>query len=244
MKKGRIHIGTSGWSYKHWKESFYPPGHPVKEQFSFYSGKFDSVEINNSFYKLPSKGTFTMWRKSAPEGFVYAVKASRFFTHMKKLILDRQMIRPIFDHVAGLRDKLGPILFQLPPGWKFNPGRLAAVLSILPKSRRYAMECREHSWYNEQTYAILRQHNVAFCIYELEHHLSPMQVTADFVYIRLHGPGDKYQGSYTDKALQEWSDRIKKWSRAGKVVFIYFDNDQPGFAAHNAVSLQWLIHSK
>jgi uncharacterized protein YecE (DUF72 family) len=241
MMQGEIHIGTSGWSYKHWNGVFYPPELKPSRHFDFYAKTFDSVEINNSFYRLPAKSVFDMWRRAAPRGFLFAVKASRFVTHMKKLNLDREGISKLFSHTDHLKETLGPILFQLPPHWKVNTERLRSFLGILPTQYQYAMEFRNPTWYCEEVYQILEQFNVAFCIYELEQHLSPLKVTADFVYIRLHGPGAKYQGSYSDEVLKEWAVRMRRWRRQGKNVFIYFDNDQAGYAAFNAATLRGMF---
>lgn len=241
MAKGKIYIGTSGWHYKHWKGTFYPADIKDSLQFEEYKKYFSSVEINNSFYRLPTPETFEMWRKSTPRNFVFAVKASRFITHMKKLNLDKQGVKKFFTSAKKLNEKLGVILFQLPPKWKVNTERLKNFIAVLPKKYRYAFEFREHSWYNNQVYAILQAHNCAFCIYELERHMSPLEVTADFVYVRLHGPGNKYQGSYTSDALKKWTQQCALWQKQGKDVFVYFDNDQEGFAAFNALELQKLM---
>jgi len=241
MKTGNIHIGTSGWHYKHWKGTFYPANIKEADQFEEYRKHFSTVEINNSFYRLPDQQTFKKWNDVTPANFVFAVKGSRFFTHMKKLNLDKEGISRFFTNIRGLRQKVNVILFQLPPKWKVNEDRLKNFISILPKRYRYAFEFREHSWYTEEIYGILKKYNCAFCIYELAGHISPMRVTADFVYIRLHGPGDKYQGSYSESTLTEWAEQIKNWRKEGLDVFIYFDNDQNGYAAFNAVRLKKLI---
>jgi uncharacterized protein YecE (DUF72 family) len=182
-----------------------------------------------------------MWRKITPDDFVFAVKGSRFITHMKKLNLDKEGIKKFFNSVKKLNEKLGVILFQLPPKWKLNAERLKSFIKILPKKYRYSFEFREHSWYNDEVYAILQDYNCAFCIYELDHHLSPLHITADFVYVRLHGPGNKYQGSYSEESLVEWANRCKNWQKMGKDVFFYFDNDQEGYAAFNAIRLKQLL---
>lgn len=183
---------------------------------------------------------FTSWRKSVPRGFLFSVKASRFITHMKKLKLDKAGISIFFERVKILKEKRGPILFQLPPKWKRNEERLAAFTSILPERYRYSFEFRDPTWYTEEIYQLLRERNCAFCIYELAGHLSPVRVTADFVYVRLHGPGNKYQGSYTNRELGKWAGNISEWIKQGKDVYIYFDNDQAGFAAFNAQRLMEL----
>lgn len=241
MRKAKIHIGTSGWHYKHWKGTFYPPDIKESQQFEAYLKYFSTVELNNSFYMLPAAKTFENWHKATPDNFVFAVKASRFFTHMKKLIVDKTSISKFFTNASKLERKLGVVLFQLPPKWQANAERLQNFISALPKGYRFTFEFREHSWYNEEVYGILKNNNCAFCIYELQYHLSPLEVTADFVYVRLHGPGNKYQGSYSDETLKEWAVRCKKWEQQGKDVFIYFDNDQEGYAAFNAVRLKELM---
>lgn len=240
MRKGKIHIGTSGWHYKHWKGKFYPPDIKDSQQFEAYQRYFNTVELNNSFYMLPAAKTFENWRNATPAKFVFAVKASRFFTHMKKLIVDKESIRKFFTNVNNLEEKLGPVLFQLPPKWRVNTGRLSDFIAALPDGYSYTFEFREHTWYNDDVYMILTENNCAFCIYELERHISPIQVTADFVYIRLHGPGNKYQGSYSDQVLSEWAERCRQWQREGKDIYIYFDNDQEGYAAFNAIRLMEL----
>ena len=241
MKKGRIHIGTSGWHYKHWKDVFYPPETKEKDQFAYYCQKFNTVELNNSFYRLPTAATFTSWKKQSSQKFIFSVKASRYITHMKKLKPDAASRDNFFSHAGKLDSKLGPILFQLPPKWNINTERLATFLSKLPKEHVYTFEFRDQSWYQEGVYSLLRKYNCAFCIYELGGHQSPMEETADFIYIRLHGPGSKYQGSYTDNALKEWADRCKRWQKKGKDVYLYFDNDQKGYATFNAGKLKILI---
>lgn len=190
---------------------------------------------------MPSTETFTAWREAAPKKFLFAVKASRFLTHAKKLIVDKRSIDLLFTHAGRLEEKLAVILFQLPPRWKLNAERLREFIAALPKGYRYTFEFRESTWYNEEVYAILKEYNCAFCIYELGGHLSPIEVTADFIYIRLHGPGEKYQGSYPDKTLQEWVKKCKEWQKKGKDVFVYFDNDQEGHAAFNALKMKELI---
>lgn len=238
---GKIHIGTSGWSYKHWRGNFYPADLKVKEHWAYYRDHFKTVELNNPFYHLPPKQTFVKWKNEADEDFLYAVKASRYITHMKKLKEPADSIANFMDNVDGLEDKLAVILFRLPPGWEINVERLAEFLEKLPHGYRYTFEFRNSTWYDERIYVLLKKYNCAFCIYELAGHISPMAVTADFVYIRLHGPGDKYQGSYNDETLKEWAAKCREWSGEGKTVFVYFDNDQEGYAAFNALRLRELM---
>lgn len=240
-KKGKIYIGTSGWHYKHWVGAFYPEETKDAGQLAYYMKFFKTVEINNSFYRLPSPETFKDWRKAVPDDFIFSVKASRYITHMKKLKADKEPVSKFFSSAGNLEEKLGPVLFQLPPGWNVNPQRLAAFLPELPQNKRYAFEFRNETWYDEEIYDLLREYHCAFCIYELAGHLSPKEVTADFVYVRLHGPDDKYQGSYRTASLTKWAEQCRQWQQEGKDVYIYFDNDQSGYAAFNAKELTKLV---
>ncbi|WP_242917549.1 DUF72 domain-containing protein [Pontibacter liquoris] len=237
----KIHIGTSGWHYKHWMGNFYPAGVKSKDFTNYYTRFFQTVEINNSFYKLPSAETFANWRAAVPDDFLFAVKASRYITHMKKLKEPQEGLSRLFHNINALEEKLGPILFQLPPMWKVNVDRLRQFLKLLPPYYRYTFEFRHPSWYAPEVLDLLREHQAAFCIYELEYHLSPLEVTADFVYVRLHGPEGKYAGSYSESALQGWAQQCKEWQQAGHDVYVYFDNDQLGYAAFNAMRLQELV---
>nr|WP_262710930.1 DUF72 domain-containing protein [Pontibacter mangrovi] len=149
-----------------------------------------------------------------------------------------------FEAANALEHTLGPILFQLPPGWKVNGARLRDFLAHLPPYFKYTFEFRHASWYMPEVLDMLRKHNAAFCIYELDGHMSPLHVTADFVYVRLHGPNGKYAGSYSEEALQWWAQQCLGWQRKGLQVYLYFDNDQLGYAAFNALRLQELVQAK
>lgn len=241
MSKGRIHIGTSGWNYKHWKGPFYPADLPEAQQFYYYFKYFDTVELNNSFYMLPAAQTFAKWKNISPAKFIFSVKASRFITHLKKLSADKSSVHKFLRHAGQLDEKLGPVLFQLPPRWGINAERLETFLNILPAKYRYTFEFRDHSWYNDEIYDLLKKSNCAFCIYELQGHISPLQVTADFIHARLHGPGNKYQGDYTKQTLKQWARRCIEWQQNGKDVYIYFDNDQAGYAVTDALSLKEML---
>jgi len=236
--KSKIHIGTSGWNYDHWRGTFYPGELPTNQWLDYYSQRFQTVEVNNTFYQLPNQTTFRQWRENSPENFVYAVKANRYITHMKKLKDPEESLTNFLENVRILEHTLGPILFQLPPNWKFNEDRLASFLELLPDEFQYTFEFRDERWINQRTYQLLRENNIAFCIYELAGFLSPREVTADLVYLRLHGPGDKYQGKYDKKTLGEWADTFRRWADQGKEVYCYFDNDQLGYAAMNALELR------
>ena len=206
----------------------------------FYTQKFDTVELNNSFYKLPAEASLRAWRDSTPPGFHFAVKGSRFLTHMKKLNNAAAGLNRFLDAVEVLKPKLGPILFQLPPNWERDLERLSDFLALLPPDRRCAFEFRNPTWNTQETYDLLTKHNAAYCIFDLAGYLSPLEVTADFCYIRLHGPGGKYQGSYSDAALKEWARKMNRWSKKLAAVYVYFDNDDSGFAPKDALRLKEL----
>ncbi len=232
-------IGTSGWHYKHWVGPFYPPKTPPSKMLAYYLQHFDTVELNNTFYRLPTKNALENWRNSTPENFCFAAKGSRFLTHMKKLKDAEAGIERFFDAIDVLADKLGPVLFQLPPNWEIDIDRLAHFLHALPKHHRYAFEFRNSTWNVQEVYDLLARNRVGYCIFDLAGFQSPIEVTTDLVYVRLHGPGGKYQGSYSDQALTEWANRIRKWKR-DRAVYVYFDNDDSGYAARNALRLKEL----
>ena len=204
----------------------------------YYARQFCCVEINSTFYHLPDRQTLQHWYDSTPDNFRFAVKASRYITHIKKLRDPENTVPALLDRLATLGDKLGPVLFQLPPRWHFNAERLGDFLDTLSNEFRYAFEFRDQSWLNEQTYALLSRHAVAFCIYELDGFLAPKQVTSDFVYVRLHGPDGAYQGSYDEVTLANWAAALSTWTGNGQAVYCYFDNDQCGYAVQNALRLQ------
>jgi uncharacterized protein YecE (DUF72 family) len=236
--RGEVRIGTSGWQYRHWKGNFYDAKLPASRMLASYLRHFNTVELNNSFYKLPSAEAFENWRACTPEGFLFAVKASRFITHMKKLKDPENALNNLLPRAEKLAGKLGPILFQLPPGWKVDFERLQDFLQALPRTHRYAFEFRELSWHSDAVLQLLHDHNAAFCIFDLAGFQSPMEVTANFAYVRLHGPGGKYQGSYSGDALEGWARRIARWRQRLSAVYVYFDNDQAGYAAANALQLR------
>jgi uncharacterized protein YecE (DUF72 family) len=235
-----VRIGTSGWHYKHWKGLFYPENLPASKMLDWYVERFDTVEINNSFYKLPAREALAAWRDGTPPDFLFAVKGSRFLTHMKKLKDPEEGVRRFMERVEALGKKLGPILFQLPPFWAVNAERLDAFLDVLPRKRRYAFELRNPTWHTREVYDILRRHNAAFCAWDLAGVQSPIEITADWTYVRLHGPEGAYQGSYHHDALVEWAGRIRKWRRRLRAIYVYFDNDQGAHAPRNAVELREL----
>jgi uncharacterized protein YecE (DUF72 family) len=237
-----IRIGTSGFHYNHWRGRFYPEKLPADQMFKFYLHYFDTVELNNSFYRLPPVGALQRWRDAAPPNFVFSVKASRFITHSKKLKDPENALENLLPRLAHLGPKLGPVLFQLPPKWQVNVARLQAFLSALPAQTRYAFEFRELSWMKPDVIEVLKRFNAAFCIYELAGYHSPLNLTADFAYVRLHGPEtNKYQGSYEDDRLRRWAAQIESWAGTQKAIFVYFDNDQAAYAAKNALMLKRMV---
>lgn len=235
-----IWIGTSGWHYKHWLGNFYPPRLPASRMLEHYFQLFNTVELNNTFYKLPAQSSLITWRDSTPPDFHFAVKGSRFLTHMKKLRDAADGLKRFLDAVEVLDPKLGPILFQLPPHWEVNTARLAEFLALLPPYHCYAFEFRNPTWDTPQVYALLHEYNAGYCIFDLAGYLSPLQITAGFAYIRLHGPGGKYQGSYSDETLLTWAARIKEWSARLSAIYVYFDNDDSGYAPRDALRLKAL----
>ena len=238
------YVGTSGWSYDHWTGSFYPEQLPAEERLRHYAGRLHSTEINYSFYQLPAAATLRNWRAVVPEGFVFAAKASRYITHMKKLKDPEAGLSQFLPRMDLLEDRLGPILFQLPPRWRCNIDRLKAFLATLDRAHRYAFEFRDQSWINVQVLDLLAEHKAAFCIYELDGFESPQAITADFVYLRLHGPYGAYRGDYDRQTLGRWADRMAGWLDQGCDVYGYFDNDEAGYAAGNALTLCGLLDKR
>jgi len=237
-----IRIGTSGWQYKHWRGRFYPEKTPNSRMLEAYLDHFDSVEVNNTFYRLPLASALDRWRDSTPDDFRFAVKGSRFLTHMKKLKDPDAGLGRFMPLVERLGDKLGPILFQLPPKWGPDIERLQRFLEALPKSHRYAFELRDASWHTDEVSRVFKKHNVAFCIFEIAGQRSPRELTADFTYVRLHGPTSRaYEGSYSRAQLRRWAQRIKDWRKELKAVYVYFDNDDSGHAPRNALELKELV---
>jgi uncharacterized protein YecE (DUF72 family) len=236
-----IRIGTSGWHYDHWRGPFYPPRMAAPRMLGYYIGSFDTVELNNSFYRLPSKKALQNWRDETPRGFCFGVKGSRYLTHAKKLKDPEKGIARFFDCAEILGPKLGPVLFQLPPQWTVNADRLDQFLQALPEEHRYTFEFRNETWNCDEVANVLRAHRAAYCVFDLAGFQSPLTVTTDFVYVRLHGPGGKYQGSYSDEALRQWADQIREWKAKRKHVYVYFDNDDSGYAPKNALKLKTML---
>ncbi len=244
VNEGNVHIGTSGWQYGHWKGPFYPEGLSASDYLTHYAERFHTVEINNSFYQLPKKETLRRWRSKSPQDFIFSFKANRYITHMKKLKDPASSLSRMLELLPALGGKLGPVLFQLPPKWRFNPERFFDFLESLPSKYRYAFELRDPSWLDHRAYEALNEVGAAFCIYEFAGRTSPKEITSDFVYIRLHGPeAVPYKGQYPTKVLSGWAGAISTWSEQGRDVFCYFDNDEAGYAAQDALRLQEMLKS-
>ena len=241
MSQKKIYIGTAGWNYKHWQGVFYPQDLAQSKWLDYYVDYFSTVEINNSFYNLPKPKTLEKWYNSVPDDFEFSVKASRYITHMKKLKAPRDAVKRFINHMKSLKGKSAVILFQLPPRWKFNGERLRSFIKLLPDDYLYTFEFRDKSWWNEETFEILESNNSAFCIYELAGTHTPLQITADFVYLRLHGPDGAYEGSYDQATLEQWADKFEQWLGDEHSIYCYFDNDQNGYAVKNAMSLKNMI---
>ena len=244
MAPAEIHIGCSGWHYKHWLGIFYPEKLPTVKMLELYAKTFSTVEINNTFYALPQEKTVQRWHELAPSGFIFAVKASRYITHVKKLNEAEQALERFFPIVEHLQEKLGPILFQFPPQWKLNLERLQQFLPLLPRSHGYAFEFRHPSWYDAAVYETLRKYNIAFCIYDRDLVETPLEITADQIYIRLHGSGPAYGGNYLTEHLRPWADRLLRWKQNVRHIWFYFNNDWRGYAIDNALELRQLIDER
>jgi len=234
----RIRIGCSGWEYAHWRGDFYPTNVPRSRWLERYAGVFDTVELNNSFYRLPSTGTFAAWAGRLPDGFAMAVKASRYLTHLKRLRDPDEPLERLWRRAARLGEHLGPMLYQLPPHWRRNPERLAAFLRALPADHDQAVEFRDPSWYHEEIYDLLAKHRVALCLHDMRGSASPGQPVGPFVYLRLHGSGERYGGRYSAGVLRRWAERLAGWAAEGRPAWVYFNNDTGGHAPRDAGRLR------
>jgi uncharacterized protein YecE (DUF72 family) len=219
-----IRIGCSGWQYAHWRRLFYPAELPQARWLGYYAERFDTVEINNTFYRLPEASTFAEWSRRAPPGFVYAVKASRYLTHMKKLKEPREPIARFFTRARRLGRAFGPVLYQLPPRWPVNVDRLRAFAARLPRTRLHAIEFRDPSWYTDEVFAVLERYRIALCLHDMAGSASGRLAVGPFVYARFHGV-QKYAGSYSDQTLDDWSRWLAAQAREGRAVYAYFNND-------------------
>jgi uncharacterized protein YecE (DUF72 family) len=238
----RVLIGTSGWHYDSWRGPFFPKDLPLKDQLPYYSSQFSTAELNGVFYRTPTPEAVTSWRKQTQRDFIFAWKASKFITHWKRLSHNSvNSLELLEDRLSLLGTKAGPILFQLPPSFKVDADRLVAFFKLLPRKRRYSFEFRHPSWYAPQILRLLRAQNISLCISDHHDAPAPWKRTADFVYVRGHGPTGRYKGHYSPRTLSEWARHIRSWKRQGCDVFVYFDNDQKSAAPADARSLRRLM---
>jgi uncharacterized protein YecE (DUF72 family) len=235
----QVRIGCSGWSYPHWRKRFYPEKLPAREQFAYYAQHFDTVELNNSFYRQPPPERFVAWREQSPPGFVFAVKGSRYVTHVKRLVVEQKSIDLVVDSARELGDRLGPILFQLQANFRADVDRLGRFLGMLPADVRFALEFRHDSWLVAPVLDLLRSRRIAMCIPDHPKLPKSLEITSDFTYVRMHMPPRGL--GYGERALQPWADRVIGWRRAGLDVFVYFNNDIEGHAVRDARTLISLV---
>ena len=236
--RGRAHVGCSGWQYKHWRGDFYPVEVPQTRWFEHYAARFGTVEINNSFYRLPEQATFAAWARRAPPGFVFAVKASRFLTHMKKLKDPEEPIERLFSRMRALGGHLGPVLYQLPPGWTVDVERFARFLDVLPRDARHVVEFRDASWYDSAICRLMEARGVALCLHDMPGSATGKRRTGPFVYVRFHGSGTKYGGGYSEARLRGWAEWLNARRDEGCDVYAYFNNDIGGHAPRDAITLR------
>jgi uncharacterized protein YecE (DUF72 family) len=235
-----IRIGCSGWQYKHWRGDFYPAGLASTGWLEYYADRFDTVEINNTFYRLPEASTFASWGRRVPRRFLFAVKASRFLTHMKKLKDPGDPLRLFFTRAKRLDPALGPVLYQLPPRWPLNIDRFTAFLEALPAGRRHVVEFRDPSWYTDRVYALMERWKVALCLHDMQGSSSGRIAVGPFVYVRFHG-AQKYSGRYDDRTLATWAEWLLEQHGNGRRIFAYFNNDVGGHAPRDAQRLRSLM---
>jgi len=235
----RYYIGTSGWHYNHWQEEFYPKGLAKSKWLEFYSRHFSTVELNNSFYQLPTEKAFCNWKDSSTPEFVFSVKVSRFITHIKRL---KDTAEPVAKFVARaklLKGKLGPLLYQLPQNMKRDYQALEDFLKMLPKDACHVFEFRHNSWFDDGIFNLLSYSNAGFCIYDMPDFSTPVVATSDFAYMRFHGSQRLYGSDYSDEELEEWARQIA--SSKVRAVYAYFNNDAEGFAIKNALTFRHFL---
>jgi len=238
-----IRIGCSGWNYAHWRERIYPKGLPPKRWLAHYSTLFDTVEINNTFYRLPRISAVQGWVEQSPRDFLFAVKMSRYITHIRRLGGLEQGIPLFYSRIAPLArsPKMGPVLWQLPPTFRRDDGRLAATLRALPRGR-HCFEFRHETWYAEDVYSLLREHGVALVIPDSpKYPFREIELTADWTFVRFHSGTRGRRGNYSESELREWAERIAGWRDAGIEVYAYYNNDWEGFAVYNGQRLKELL---
>lgn len=240
-----IKIGTSGFSYSEWQGKFYPEDLDNSEWLEYYGEHFDTVELNNTFYNLPDEKTFVNWRERTPDDFTFAVKVSRFITHRKYLKDGRETWGNFYERAQALKENLGPFLIQLPPRWTKNMERVESFVSVLKEvspEKRFAFEFRNEDWFDNELIDFFKQQdNLSLCIADSQKWPSVEQITGDFVFVRLHGPGKVYRSKYSQEELEQWADKIEGWTEQELDVYCYFNNDFEGYAVKNAKSLMKLL---
>jgi len=237
-----INIGTSGFQYRHWKGAFYPEGLAQRRWFEYYTHVFNTVELNVTFYRLPNENTFHKWYQETPPGFVFSLKGSRFITHVKRLKSPREPLALFFDRAKGLKDKLGIVLWQLPPNFGKDLGRLDKFLKELGKYHiRNTFEFREKSWVDAEVISIISEHGHCLCMADWPQFNDEVPITSDFVYIRRHGHDGRYDSKYSNVELRRDARRIRQYLKGKKDVFIYFNNDAYGYAPQNAMELKEIL---
>jgi len=238
-------VGCSGWNYASWRGRFYSREMPAARWLEYYATKFDTVEINNTFYRLPDRSTFAAWRTTVPSHFLFAVKASRFLTHMKRLLDPKEPIARLFASVAGLARQRGPVLYQLPGTLTIDLPRLDRFLRLLPRgssdSRLHVVEFRDPSWYIGETFELLTRRRVALCLHDKLGSAISEPFVGPFVYVRFHGTSGRYHGSYSRRQLDRWAHLLADQLREGRRVFAYFNNDPDAVATANALTLREMI---
>lgn len=240
--KTNIRIGTSGWHYNHWKERFYPEDLQKNKWLTYYAEHFDIVEINNTFYHLPKAKTVENWHRLAPKNFLYAVKANRFITHIKRLKEPAEPLKRFFKIIDLLKEKLGPILFQLPPSFHKDIDRLKEFIGFLPDTVHSVFEFRHKSWFSQDTYKLLKKHNISFCVHDMPGLKTPLIATGDTIYIRFHGSSGRYEGNYSEKMLKNWAKWINDHKKNIRKVYAFFNNDYNAYAVYNAKTLIQLVN--
>lgn len=232
-----ILVGTSGWQYRHWRERFYPAGLPPAHWLPFYTERFVTVELNNPFYRLPERDTFARWRDRTPDGFTFAVKMSRYLTHVRRLRDPAEPVARFLDRAGGLGDRLGPVLLQLPPTLPADPDALAATLARFPRQVRVAVEPRHPSWWTGEVRRTLERYRAALCWADRRGRpVTPLWRTAGFGYLRLHEGAARPWPRYGEAALRSWVRRVGPTFEPGAPVYVYFNNDQEGAAPLDATA--------
>lgn len=241
-KKCQIRVGTSGWHYSHWQGPFYPDDLAKTRWLDFYAEHFDTVEVNNTFYHLPRASTFEKWRDQVPGGFLFTLKASRYITHIKRLIDTEDAVDLFMERAELLEDKLGPILFQLPPSYHKDLDRLETFLQIVCNRARGFFEFRHTSWYTQDTWDLLDAFGFGLCVHDLGDSAPPRVITSKQIYVRFHGSGGgRYEGKYTASEMKDWSRWINDRPSDVTHVYAYFNNDIHGYAVENAKTLRSLL---